>query len=263
MSNPLLAVMAGLFGLCFGSFANVIGYRLPREESIVQPPSHCPQCGKNLSAGELIPILSWIFLRGRCKGCKEPISIRYPAVELACGLLFAAMALYTGQAWSLLPLSMLAFTLLCITLCDMDTQIIPDGLVIYGAVWGVLWVAVSFFIPIGAPIWWDALLGAVCGAGPLFLIDRLTILTVKKDAFGYGDVKLMLMTGLFLGWKMSLVSLFFGVILGGIAGVFVLRRKREEGGTYMAFGPFLAAGVLLALWFGNQVLEWYGGLFFR
>lgn len=254
-------VLALLFGLCFGSFANVIIYRLPRGESINKPPSHCPSCNHRLSAFDLMPVLSWLFLRGKCRYCKAKVSVRYPVVELLCAALFVFMALYAGPSPAVIPLCAFAFMLLCVTFIDFETQEIHDGLLVFGAVFGVAWVAVSHFTPIGAPVWYDALLGALAGAAPLFLIDRVSILLLKKDGFGYGDVKLMAVAGLFLGWQMTLLSLFFAVVAGGVFGVFMLATKRLERGGYFAFGPFLSVGILAALWFGRPVLDFYMQLF--
>lgn len=248
-------IYAALFGLCFGSFANVLISRLPEGGSVVSPPSHCDACGRRLEARDLIPVLSWLLLRGRCRFCKERISPRVPAVELGCAALFVCMAVHTGPDISVIPLCMLAFTLLCVSFIDADTREIPDGLIIFGSSVGTTWVIISIFIDIGAPAWHDALSGAFCGAAPLFLIDCLTLILLKKDGFGYGDVKLMAMAGLFLGWKLTLVSLLFAVSAGGAYGAFLLAARRVERGAYLAFGPFLSAGVIAALWFGQVFLK--------
>jgi leader peptidase (prepilin peptidase)/N-methyltransferase len=172
------------------------------------------------------------------------------------------MAFYVGMADTigtsylisprLVPLCLLAFSLLCVGIIDSQTQEIPDGLVIFTAAVGILWVGGSFFFPsLGAPVWFDALLGAIAGAAPLFAIDRLCLLFLGKPGFGFGDIKFMAAAGLFLGWQLSLTALFFAVIIGGLlAGVLILTR-RIKSGSYVAFGPFLCAGILLSLWFGN------------
>lgn len=251
----LAIIYAALFGLCFGSFANVLIGRLPKGGSVVSPPSHCDACGRRLEARDLIPVLSWLLLRGRCRFCKERISPRVPAVELGCAILFVCVTAHTGPDISAVPLCALAFTLLCVSCIDADTCEIPDGLIIFGSSVGIVWVIISIFMDTGAPAWHDALLGAFCGAAPLFLIDRLSLLLLKKDGFGYGDVKLMAMAGLFLGWKLAFVSLFFAVVAGGAYAAFLLISRRAERGAYLAFGPFLSAGVIAALWFGQRFLE--------
>jgi leader peptidase (prepilin peptidase)/N-methyltransferase len=248
-----------ILGLCFGSFSNVLIYRLPRKESINTPPSHCPACGHRLSVLDLIPVISWIFLKGKCRYCGVRISIRYPAVEAACAVLFLAMSLFVPGSLSVIPLCVLAFVLLNVSVIDADTQEIPDGLLITGSVAGVLWVVSAYFFPslfgLHAPAWPDALLGAVAGALPLFLVDRLVLLILKKDGFGFGDVKLMGMVGLFLGWKLVLISFLFAFITGGCYAAFLLFTGRARRGSYLAFGPFLSIGALAALWWGQPFAE--------
>lgn len=254
MLQVLTAIYSILFGLCFGSFANVIIYRLPRRESIVKPPSRCPACGRRLAAADLLPVLSWLFLRGRCRYCNERVPWRYPVVELACASLFAAIAAYSGTEVKVIPLCALAFMLLCVSVIDIDTLEIPNGLLIFGAAVAVVWVASSHFLRLGAPEIRDSLFGSLAGALPLLIIDRLCLLLLKKDGFGFGDVKLMAVAGLYLGWKPALVSLLFAVVSGGIFGAVLLARRAKQG-TYMAFGPFLSMGVLAALWFGKPFLD--------
>jgi len=250
-----ITINAALFGLLFGSFANVIIYRVPKEESIVMPASRCPACGKPLSFFDLIPVFSWLFLRGKCRYCKIKIPARYPAVELLCALLFA-WASFTG-GFAVLPMCMLAFAMLCVTFIDIDHRIIPDGLVIFGAVVGALWVVFSAFFNLGAPDVPDALLGALAGAAPLFLVDRLCLIIIKKDGFGFGDVKLMAMAGLYTGWQHILTALFVAVIAGGLYGGVLLVTRRAGRGDYFAFGPFLAAGVLIAAMHGEALIKFF------
>jgi len=168
------------------------------------------------------------------------------------------MASYTGANLSVIPLCVLTFVLLCISLVDIETQEIPDPLLIVGAATGLLWIAVdAIFVRYDffAPHWTDALLGAVAGAAPLFLIDRIAIILLGKEGFGFGDVKLMLMAGLFLGWQLALISLLFAVIMGGAFGAAMMAAKKLKRGSYMPFGPFLAIGSLMSLWFGPAFLR--------
>jgi len=229
---------------------------------------------KRLAGVDLIPVLSYIKLKGRCRRCDTKIPPRYPIVEIACALLFFGFSRYSGVSLSILPLCMLAFVLLCVSFIDWDTQEIPDGLLIYGAAFGVLWVAAANILPAlkvfdrgifgppfiiagfaNAPSWQDALLGILAGGLPLFLLDRLTLLVLKKDGFGYGDVKLMAMVGLFLGWKMTLVAYLIAVVAGGAYGAFLMLTRRAGKGSYLAFGPFLSAGALLTFWIGKPLLR--------
>jgi len=256
-----LFVFAFVTGLIFGSFANVIIYRLPRKKSIVKPPSACPSCEKQLAAWDLIPVLSWVFLRGRCRSCQMKISIRYPVVELICGLLFAAM-MYFSPTLSVIPLSVLAFVLLTVSFIDWDTQEIPDSLLIVGAIGGAAWIAFGYFLPellLYAPAWHNALLGVVAGAMPLVVLDKIALLIWKKDGFGYGDVKLMAVIGIFLGWQLTLMAFIFSILASFPFAMYLMIKQRiskeKALNGYMAFGPFLCIGAIIALWFGEWILN--------
>jgi len=242
---------AFIMGLCFGSFGNVLIYRMPNNASILSPPSYCPGCKNRLKPSDLIPVISWIILRGKCRFCKKSISVRYPLIELASGLLFLVSVLFTASL-SAIPIAIFLFILLVVSMTDWDTQEIHDKVLIFGSIVGVLWSGFGGhdFFPY-APHWTDALLGVVAGALPLFLIDRITILLLKKDGFGYGDVKLMAMVGLFLGWQLTLVAFVFAFMFGGLFGAFLMLTKKVGRGSYIAFGPFLCAGTALSLFFGE------------
>lgn len=249
----LLIFYAFLIGAVFGSFANVVIYRLPLEKSVIKPPSACVSCGNRLGFRDLIPIISWVVQKGRCRFCNSGVSGRYPFVEFLGGILFVLMLLYTHYnslaLFLLFPLCIFATTLLIISFIDWDTQEIPDGLVIIGVVAGLIWVA------FGSMGWLNALFGVLAGGLPLFILDKLVILLIKKDGFGYGDVKLMAMAGLFLGWQLTFVAFFFAFISGGIYATYLLATGKAERGEYMAFGPFLCVGVLVAFWAGEAVLR--------
>lgn len=150
-----------------------------------------------------------------------------------------------------IPVAVLVLTLAAISVVDARTQIIPDVFVIIGAVAGI------FFVAGGNIALRDAALGVIAGAAPLFLLDRLTLLVLKKDGFGFGDVKLMAMAGLFLGWRLMLPAFLFAFVSGAIAAIFLLATGKAQRGGYIAFGPFLCAGTLFALWFGENFLAWY------
>ena len=262
MPEAFLIACAFLFGLCFGSFANVLIYRLPIKKSIIKPSSACPSCEHFLIAVDLIPVLSWFLLRGKCRKCRKKISVRYPLVELLCGALFALMVYYSPTL-SAIPLITFVFVLLVISFIDADTMEIPDGLVIIGAIAGITWVAFGHFLPDFFPYartWDDALLGAIAGSVPLLIIDRLTILLIKKDGFGYGDVKLMAMVGLFIGWRLMMVAFLFAFFSGAIFAVYLMVSGKAKRGAYFAFGPFLCIGTMSAFWFGEALLDWYFNL---
>jgi len=241
MQVNLFYVVIAAVGLCVGSFANVVIHRLPMNKSIISPPSHCPNCEIRLRWYDLIPVISWIILQGKCRDCKASISKRYPIVETACAVLFVLMARYTCAETVVLPLWCLAFVLLCVAMIDWDTMEVPDGLLVVGAVAGLIWIWLSGFG------WADALIGVAAGGLPLFLLDRLVWITAKKPAFGLGDVKLMAMAGLFIGWQGMPVAFFIAFVAGGVYGAWLLITGKAKRGSYFAFGPFLCLGVLAAL----------------
>jgi len=249
-------VYAFVIGLCFGSFANVLAYRLPRKVSILMPPSGCIACKASIAYYDLLPVLSWIILKGRCRFCKVCISIRYPLMELICGLLFAGMVILT-PTFSAVFLSLFAFMMLVVALIDHDTLEISDSLLVFTALLGVTWVVLSHFsllFPM-APDFIGAGLGILAGGIPLFAIDRLVMILYKKDGFGYGDVKLMAVCGLFLGWQLIFVAYVIAFIVGGMYASFLLISGRAKRGQYIAFGPFLVAGVIISLWVGKAFID--------
>ena len=235
-------VFAALIGLCFGSFANVVIYRLPQGKSVVSPPSHCTACNVYLKWYDLMPVVSWLALRGKCRYCNTKITARYPVTEVMCAVIFTIIAIRHGADVYVLPLWCAAFILLCVAWIDWDTMKIPDSLLIVAAIAGVCWVLSSSTLT-----WQDAVLGVLAGALPLLLIDCMVRLIAKKPGFGFGDVKLMAAAGLFLGWHGIYIAYMAAFIAGGIFGVYLLATKKAERGSYLPFGPFLCFGVLLSL----------------
>ena len=217
---------------------------------------------RRLTVIDLIPVISWILLRMRCRLCKQKIGIRYPVVELLCGLLFASIVYFTPTL-SAIPLSILMLILLIVSFIDWDTQEIPDRLLIVGAIIGIAWVVLGHFSPVllpYSPSWQNALLGMAAGAVPLLIIDRISLLVFKKDGFGYGDVKLMAMVGIFMGWQLTLGAFPFAILLSFPFAVYFLIKQRKQANDdefagYMAFGPFLCMGVVVALWVGERVFD--------
>ena len=250
----LIMFCAFLLGTVFGSFANVLAYRLPLGKSIVSPTSCCPACDKRIKPHNLVPVVSFFVLRGKCRHCMAKISKKYPIVELFCGLLFAATAfLYPFPA--AVAFVALAFALLVVSLVDMQVQEIPDSMLVLVVAAAIFWIIADpdSITPL------DALIGAMAGAIPLFLLDRITLVLLNKDGFGYGDVKLMGAVGLFLGWQGVLVTYFIAFITGAIAAVYMLGAKKAERGGYIAFGPFICLGTMAAAWshayFGEHIVS--------
>ena len=250
-------VFAFLLGICFGSFANVFIYRSPIGKSILNPPSFCPKCNKKLKPIDLIPILSWLVLRGKCRFCKNKISFQYPLVELICGLLFLSAALYTFSL-SAVFISIFLLILLIITAIDIKTQEISDKILIFLGITGLLWILGGQIAPQvfpQAPIWQDALFGVLAGGLPLIIIDRICILILKKDGFGYGDSKLMAAAGLFLGWQIILLAFLFAFALGALFAIPLIIFKKVGRQSYIAFAPFLSAGIFASMWLGERFLN--------
>ncbi|MCL2498919.1 MAG: prepilin peptidase [Defluviitaleaceae bacterium] len=255
-------VYAFIFGLLFGSFANVVIYRLPRGMNIVAPPSACTACGKRLMAFDLIPIASWLTLKGRCRYCAVKVSIRYPLVELACGVLFMCMVFYTPSL-SAVPLAFLGFLMVCVIMIDTDTREIPNGLVIVGMLVGMAWVVSAQFVPMLFPLtptWYEALLGMVVGAlaAPIMSIQRIGM-GVKKPALSFfmtnvfDYAKLAVVIGLFIGWQPMVCVFFLSMILfASTVLAFIIKKKK----TYIPFSPFLCISALFVLWFGQSLFSY-------
>jgi leader peptidase (prepilin peptidase)/N-methyltransferase len=245
-------VLVILGGLVFGSFLNVVVWRVPRGESIVSPPSHCGACGTRLKPLDLVPVLSYLFLRGRCRYCGSRISLRYPVVEMLAAGLLTGLYLHTGLSWAFGLYGVLFLLLIAVSFIDLDHQIIPDSLVIIGAVVGlgmnIAGVETGFV---------DGLLGALTGGGTLLLIALIALYGFKKEGLGGGDIKLMAMAGLYLGWRMTLLSLFLAVCAAAVAGVTLLALRKKKRSDAIPLGPFLSLGIVAAVFWGERVLSWY------
>lgn len=250
------AAVAFLFGLVWGSFGNVLIHRLPRRESVVFPGSHCPACGTPLKWFHNVPVLSFLLLRGRCAFCKAPISPRYPLVESAAGLLFAASALTWGPTPAAAAGAAFSFLLLVLGLIDLEHQILPDRLTYPGIALGL---GASFFVPWSSPL--SSLAAALVGAAlPALLIGVYALFGI--EAMGWGDVKLLAMVGAFLGWKGLLLTLLLGAFLGTVVGGAYLYATGRDRRTPLPFGTFLAAAALVSLFFGPAAWRWYLSAFF-
>ncbi|AFQ43027.1 prepilin peptidase [Desulfosporosinus meridiei] len=251
----LISITAGLLGLLIGSFLNVVIYRVPRGESIVSPGSHCPACGHPLKAWELIPVLSFLIQNGRCRECQEPISWRYPAVELLTAILFLLTA-YFSWSTAIYPSQLflnLVFVavLIALSLIDIDTLRLPDVLTLPLLVLGLLG---AFLIP-GNPTGWESLLSAM-GTGGLFLLIAL----LYPQGMGLGDVKLVAALGAFLGFPAIFLAVFLGSLIGAISGVYLLVTGQKCFRQQIPFGPYLALGSIIALLWGTRIFDWYWAL---
>jgi leader peptidase (prepilin peptidase) / N-methyltransferase len=255
------AVVVSLFGIIIGSFLNVCIYRLPKGESIITPPSHCGNCGRRLGVLDLIPILSYVFLRGRCRTCKAGISIRYPAVELLTGLVFLSLYLKYNLTVNFVSSAFIMAILIAVFFIDIDHRIIPDELVIAGLVGGVLLVLYNIFKPVwiySDRAWWNPLLGILVGSGFLLLVAFAGLLIYKTDeAMGMGDVKILAPIGIFLGWRMTLISLFITIIMSGIIGIILIVFKIKDRKSTIPFGPYIVVGTFITLMWGWDLLNIY------
>ncbi|CAG0953529.1 leader peptidase (prepilin peptidase) / N-methyltransferase [Geobacteraceae bacterium] len=248
----IFAIFSFLLGAAVGSFLNVCIYRLPAGESIVSPPSRCPACGARIRPWHNIPILGWLILRGKCRDCGAPISPRYPLVELLNGLLTLALFLKFGPSLTFLVLFVFCSALVAITFIDLDHQIIPDVISLPGIVVGF---ACSFVLPwLG---WKSSLIGIVAGGGSLLLVAWLYELFTKKEGMGGGDIKLLAMMGAFLGWRSVPFIIFASSLIGSVIGVTLMLIQKKDGKLAIPFGPFLAAGAVLYIFYGKAIITWY------
>ncbi|MEK6695778.1 MAG: prepilin peptidase [Candidatus Deferrimicrobiota bacterium] len=247
----ILAVSAAfLVGACIGSFLNVVIYRLPRGESIVSPRSRCPGCGRQIGAWENIPIVSFLILRGKCAGCGEAISWRYPAVELLTAAGFGAIFLLDGPGIPLLRDLLFFSLLLPIAFIDIDHRIIPDELSLGGLAAGIF----LSFLPGGG--WKGSVTGALLGGGILYATAFLYEKIRGVEGMGGGDIKLLAMIGAFVGWRGTLATIFFGALLGAVGGMLAMRKGGEGLKTAIPFGPYLCAAALGARYLGGWFWGW-------
>lgn len=289
----VLLVLVFALGATIGSFLNVVIYRLPREMDFVSGRSYCTSCHRALKPRDLVPIVSYLALRGKCRFCKGPISPRYMIVEALTGVLalssylaflppggfllaaeaegtdlLTGSALEAGLAAEWLPFGLSAatgaviaaamvFLLLCllllVTCIDAETMEIPNALSAWIAVLGLISTAVG---PTAALPWYDHLIGAVCVSLPMLMLAFII-----SGAFGLGDVKLMAAAGLFLGWRLAVLAALLGILFGGIYGIYLLLTRKKGRKEHFAFGPALCAGIALGLFVGEPLIGWYLGFF--
>lgn len=253
MSPTFWLIFGGVIGLCIGSFLNVVIYRLPLGKSIVSPPSKCRNCNYQLRAYDNVPVLSWLFLRGRCRKCGTPVSIQYPIVELITGLLFVLVIWLTPPG----PLVASRLLLVCILIVlfgiDFEHQILPNSITLPG-------IASGFLLSLIAPPGWQAsLIGIVLGAGILYGIALAYYLWRREEGMGMGDVKMLAMIGAFLGWKAVLVTLVLSSFAGAFVGLGMMAVQRGTMKYALPFGTFLAIGALVAMFVGEPLVAWYSG----
>lgn len=260
----MLAVLVGLcfvLGLLIGSFLNVVIWRVPRGESVVSPPSHCPRCDAEIKPYDNVPVVSWLILRGKCRKCGEPISVRYPLVELGTGLLFAVFAWHFGYSWQLPAFLYLAAIGIALSLIDLDTKRLPDVLTLPSiAVGGVL-----LLLPAAIYGDWGDYARAWLGALALGLFYFITAL-IYPAGMGGGDIKLAPFLGLYLGWigwGALVVGAFLGFLLGAVVGGGLMIAQRATRKSKIPFGPFMVAGALIAVFVGEHIAHAYNSAVFH
>jgi leader peptidase (prepilin peptidase)/N-methyltransferase len=272
-SLEVIPLGAFLLGLVIGSFLNVCILRIPADKSIVMPASSCPKCGKAIAPYDNIPVLSWLFLGGKCRNCKTKISPMYPAVELLTGLLFLACVLVFGPTVDALKWAVFSALLVVLTITDLRERILPDEVNFFGLGAGLLF---SFFTKSldGTALWlanrWfdfpppevalsfaDAALGAIAGSGLLWLVAEGYFRIRGREGMGLGDVKMMAAVGAFLGLKRTLLTVLMGSLLGSVIGILLISITKKGRDYELPFGTFLGAGALLVVFFGTSALHWY------
>lgn len=251
-----MIVLIAIYGLLIGSFLNVVIYRVPRNENIAWPGSHCTSCGHGLSWYDNIPVFSYLFLSGECRYCGEKISVQYPLVEAANAIIYIVLYIFFYQVrLDFLFLSLISSALIAITVIDLKEQIIPDSLVISVLVLSILHKTLLYFFEgIPFPIK-DSLLGLVI-AGGLFLL----IVLVSRGGMGGGDVTLIGALGFVLGLRGILLVIFLSFLLGSLISVFLLATKIKSRKDPIPFGPFIVLGFWITLFIGDNLINWYANL---
>jgi leader peptidase (prepilin peptidase) / N-methyltransferase len=282
LTPPINYILVGILGAIIGSFLNVVIHRVPLEESIVFPNSRCPSCSAVIAFYDNVPVLSYLLLRGRCRACKQRVSPRYPAVELMTALLFVAVVWRTGVT-AALPFDLVFVSaLVALIFIDAEHMILPNAITYPGIAFAVVarlaipylmgqphfddlpWLLEGLFQ--GWPLWaaslGGAVLGALVGGGSLWLMGWIWEKLRGIEAMGLGDVKMMFMVGAYLGWRLTILTIFMGVFSGSIIGIVVmLVQGRRDLKIYLPFGIFLGIGAIAALLIGPQIVEWYAGQF--
>lgn len=250
---PLVAAFVALLGCAIGSFLNVCIYRLPRDLSVVSPPSSCPGCGERIRWYHNVPVLSWVALGGRCASCRAPISVRYPIVEALTGAVFLVHVLVLGLD-PILPVR-LAFAAAMIVLfaIDLEHQILPDVITLPGIALGFI---ASWWLP---PGWLSSLVGILVGGGLPWALAEVYVRVRGVEGLGFGDVKMLAMIGAVLGWPLMLLTLLAASLLGALFGGALILAGRGDRQLRLPFGTFLAVAAVVAGLFGQPVVDWYAG----
>jgi leader peptidase (prepilin peptidase) / N-methyltransferase len=245
----------GLSGAVIGSFLNVCIYRLPRGESVAWPGSHCTVCSHPIAWYDNLPLVSYLVLLGRCRHCASQIPWRYPAVEALNAIGYVALLWFFGPGWHTVAYAALYSALLVVAGTDLSHKIIPNAITFPGMAVGL--VSAATVLPIGLA---NSVIGLVVGSGILWLLAWASPYLFGKEGMGGGDIKLLGMIGAFLGWKPALMTIMVGSFLGSVVGLTLIAARVIKREDYIPFGPFLVCGALVALFFGQSIVDWYQGL---
>ncbi len=253
MFNILIVIIIFIFGMCIGSFLNVCIYRLPESKSIADPPrSICPSCKSHIRFYDNIPVLSYIWLKGRCRDCDAPISFRYPLVEMMSGSFAVGLLLTFGLSLESLVYFVFISSLLIITFIDLDHKIIPDIISLPGIPIGLV---ASFALP--TITFKASALGLLIGGGSLWFVAWAYNLIAHRDGMGGGDIKLLAMMGTIIGWKGVIFTIFTSSVVGSCVGITMMLIKGKNMKFAIPFGPFLSIGAIAYVFFGSQFIAWY------
>jgi len=254
-STLFVPTVLALLGLAVGSFLNVCIYRLPRDESIMWPGSHCPACGATIRWYDNVPVVGYLLLAGRCRSCRKPIGLVYPLVELA------TMGVFLAHYWAIGPTPLLAVriafgcAMVVLFAIDLEHQILPNAITLPGILVGLV---ASLWLPPGLR---SALVGVLVGGGSLWLLFEIWKWLRGVEALGMGDVKMLAMVGAFLGWEQVIVTLVLSSVAGSLVGLGLIASGRGSLGSKLPYGTFIALGALASSLAGDRLVTWYVGLY--
>lgn len=253
-----------IFGTIIGSFLNVCIFRIPLEQSIAFPPSHCMSCGKRLKWYDMFPIISWIMLKGKCRFCGRKISYRYPLVEFMTGIIFFVVYLKYGFSFDLVKYLIFSSLIIVIGLIDLDTTDVYTSTIIFGIISAVTLIIIGYvlykmnlntnFSVV------NCILGGAIGAGFILFIMVLAHIVFKANGMGSGDIEICFVCGMFLGVKSIIFMLFLSVLVGGIIGILLVLLGKKKKTDYIPFGPFIALSSIISILFGQEIINWYLGM---
>jgi leader peptidase (prepilin peptidase)/N-methyltransferase len=248
----VFSIMVGLFGLLIGSFLNVVAIRTLKQESIAYPPSHCVHCNHRLGVLDLIPVISYLGLKGKCRYCSERISVLYPLGEALAALIYGVLAFHFEVQAELIVALVFASNLVIIIVTDLKERIIPNKVLLLGIIVLALLRIFIHSLPL-----YNYVIAFFVGGGVILLISILGSLVLRKESMGGGDIKLFALIGLVVGIKLIFLSIFLASLLGTLYGVYLMLIRRYNRDQYIPFAPFIAAGSIMAYMWGDTVITWY------